>query len=320
MSKPKFFSRGLLMLGALSALTINTASAQLVIPGTGYKIAYDDFETDGWDFFHNHPKSSEEQDGQTRHPAGYSNNSMWGEGLKRGQPDYMKTIDAPAGGLVGSKKALLIRTRDSGRPGTKSFKMQQDDLVFNTYARTNGSISISQTPSVVVRVYFPPFEQWDPVTGTTFGIRGDVSATKEEEVTKRFLFIKRKKMEKKTELYWPGLFVQFNTKRDRKHNQDSAFFIIRCDASGKDIVGPQIQQLGWWTIGMSFTPDGRVHYFASPGVDDLTYRDHIGSHFPYGLKCEQFNTFFFNITSRDDGRTWSTPWVVDDPAVYVRRR
>ncbi len=308
------------MLGALAAFGLGTASAQMVVPGTGYRIAYDDFEAEGWDFFHNHPKSSEEQDGQVRQPAGYSNNGMWGEGLKRGQPDYLKTIETPAGGPAGSERALLIRTRDSGRPGRHSFKMQQDDLIFNTFARTGGSIDISRSPNAVVRVYFPPFDQWDPVTGTTFGLRGDLTTTKTEEVTKRFLFIKRTKKEKKTELYWPGLFVQFNSKKDPKNAEDSAFFIIRCDATGKDLVGPQIKQLGWWTLGMSFTPDGRVHYFASPGVDALTYRDHIASHYPYGYKAEQFNTMFFNITSRDDGRTWSTPWVIDDMEVFVRRR
>jgi hypothetical protein len=322
MSTPNDFSRGLMVMGALSALalSIDPASAQLVVPGTGYKIAYDDFEAEGWDFIHNHPKSSEEQDGQVRHPTGYSNNGMWGEGLKRGQPDYMQVIDTPAGGLPGSNKALLIRTRDAGRPGVRSFKMQQDDLIFNLYGRTGGPIDISQSPSFVVRVYFPPFDQWDPVTGTTFGVRGDLFTKKEEEKEKRFLFIKRKKKVKEDELYWPGMFVQFNSKTDPKHVQDSAFFILRCDEMGEDKVGPQIKQLGWWTIGMSFTPDGRVHYFASPGVNDLTYRDHIASFFPYGYRSEKFNTMFFNITSRDDGKTWSTPWVIDDPAVYVRRR
>ena len=320
MSKPKCFTQGLVILAAFCTLAGGQAFAQMIVPGTGYRIAYDDFEAEGWDFYHNHPKSSEEQDGQVRHPTGYSNNGMWGEGLKRGQPDYLKIIDTPPGGLAGSKKCLLMRTKDSGLPGSRSFKMQQDDLVLNTYARTGGSIDIDKSPSAVVRVYFPPFEQWDPVTGTTFGFRGDLSATKEEEVTKRFLFIKRKKKEKKEELYWPGMFVQFNSKRDPKHSQDSAFFIIRCDQNGEDVVGPQIKQLGWWTLGMSFTPDGRVHYFASPGVDDLTYRDHVASHYAYGLQCEKFNTMFFNITSRDDGRTWSTPWVIDDMAVYVRRR
>ena len=322
MSKPNFFSRGLLILGALGALTAISApaSAQLVVPGTGYRIAYDDFEAEGWDFIHNHPKSSEEQDGAVRHPTGYSNNGMWGEGLKRGQPDYLKTIDTPLGGLAGSNKSLLIRTRDAGLPGRRSFKMQQDDLIFNTFGRTGGPIDIDKTPNFVVRVYFPPFEQWDPVTGTTFGVRGDLFTKKEEEVEKRFLFIKRKKKVKEDELYWPGLFVQFNSKTDPQHVQDSAFFIIRCDETGEDKVGPQIKQLGWWTIGMSFTPDGRVHYFASPGVDNLTYRDHIASYFPYGYQAQEFNTMFFNITSRDDGKTWSTPWVIDDAAVYVLRR
>ncbi len=309
-------------MGALSALGLftNSASAQMIVPGTGTQIAFDNFEADGWDFYHNHPKSSEEQDGQVRQPAGYSNNGMWGEGLKRGQPDQMKIIDTPIGGLSGSKKSLLIRTKDSGRPGIRSYKMQQDDLVFNMFARTNGPIDISKGPSFVVRVYFPPFEQWDQKTGTTFGLRGDVSTTKEEKVLKRFLFFKRNKTVKEKELYWPGMFVQFNSKKDREYSEDSAFFIIRCDASGKDLVGPQIKQLGWWTLGMSFSPDGRVHYFASPGVDNLTYRDHIASHYPYGNKCEQFNTMFFNITSRDDGKTWSTPWVIDDPAIYTQRR
>jgi len=29
-----------------------------------------------------------------------------------------------------------------------------------------------------------------------------------------------------------------------------------------------------------------------------------------------FNTIFFNVCSVDDGKTWSTPWIIDDPKVY----
>ena len=29
------------------------------------------------------------------------------------------------------------------------------------------------------------------------------------------------------------------------------------------------------------------------------------------------DTFFVNVANLDNGRTWSTPWVIDDPAVYV---
>jgi hypothetical protein len=32
------------------------------------------------------------------------------------------------------------------------------------------------------------------------------------------------------------------------------------------------------------------------------------------------NTFFFNIVNNDDGRTWSTKWIIDDPELYVLRR
>ncbi len=64
---------------------------------------------------------------------------------------------------------------------------------------------------------------------------------------------------------------------------------------------------------MSVTPDGMVHYYASPGVDDLTEDDYITSQFPYDYKCERFRTFFYNVCSADDGQRWSTEFVVDDP-------
>ena len=67
---------------------------------------------------------------------------------------------------------------------------------------------------------------------------------------------------------------------------------------------------------MSFTPDGQVHYYARPGVENLTEEDYITSKFPYSFRCERFRTFFFNVCNRDDGHTWSTPWIVDDPVVY----
>jgi hypothetical protein len=66
---------------------------------------------------------------------------------------------------------------------------------------------------------------------------------------------------------------------------------------------------------MSFTPDGAVHYFARPGVDDLTASDRITSQYPYGYRAEHLDTFFFNVCSGDNGK-WSTPWIIDDAALY----
>jgi hypothetical protein len=41
------------------------------------------------------------------------------------------------------------------------------------------------------------------------------------------------------------------------------------------------------------------------------------SSYPYSMQALVFNNFFFNVANWDTGRTWSTPWVIDDPKVYV---
>ena len=74
---------------------------------------------------------------------------------------------------------------------------------------------------------------------------------------------------------------------------------------------------GWWTLGMSVTPDGQVHYYAKKGVENLTRKDYLYSSLPYGYRAEKFATLFYNVVNNDDGRTWTTKWIVDDPAVYV---
>ena len=37
------------------------------------------------------------------------------------------------------------------------------------------------------------------------------------------------------------------------------------------------------------------------------------------MPCRQFDTMFFDCFNRDDGRSWSTPFVIDDPTLYVVR-
>jgi len=280
--------------------------AQLV-PGTGTKVGGEDFEDEKWTFYPQLPKSSFNLDKQRREPLGTSSNRIIYESAKRGAPDYLKRVATPAGGLSGSKGALLIQTLNSGIPGRVGGKSQQDDLLMRGMA-----MSVGWSPSCVVRVYMPPFEEWDDSTDTSFGIRAACNTTKTER--KKTLFFSRTK--RVNEKYWPGFFIQFNSKTDGKNKEDSAYFIIRGDTYGRDFRGPDIKQTGWWTLGMSFTPDGQVHYYAHPGVADLTAKDHIVSQFPYGYKCEQFHTMFFNIISRNDGKSWSTKWIIDDPSLY----
>ena len=289
----------------------------VLVPGAGTLVAGigDDFEDEGWKWNYHHPKSSEEQDKRMRGPMGRSVNSRWFEGPKRGTPDVVKRIALPAPGLEGSGHGLLIATLNAGIPGRTTYQMQQDDLIYNMQKVTGRGIPVGDSPSVVTRVYVPPFAQWEKRNGPTFGFRAGcythATITGEDHPDRGKFGL---------EEYWPGMFICFEPANPKKKTTDSAYLRIRGGRNGGEIRGPQIDVDGWWTLGLSFSPDGMVHYFASPGVDDLTMEDHITSQFPYGYRTEWLKTFFFNVCSKDDGKTWSTPWVIDDPKVFFIKR
>jgi hypothetical protein len=289
----------------------------VLLPGTGslVKGVGDDFEDENWKWYYNHPKSSEEQDKRMRGPMGRSANGRWFEGPKRGTPDVVKRIELPAPGIEGSGHGLLVASLNAGIPGRVTYQMQQDDLVYNMQRVTGRGISVADSPSVTVRVYLPPFEQWENRSGPSFGFRAGcythaiITGDDHPDEGKFGL-----------EEYWPGMFICFESSHDGKIKEDAAYIRVRGGRNGGEIRGPKIEELGWWTLGLSFTPDGMVHYFASPGVDELTMDDHITSQYPYNYRTEWLKTFFFNVCTKDDGRTWSTPWVIDDPKVYFQKR
>lgn len=295
-----------------------SASAQAVVPGTGTKIegAGDDFEDAEWSFMHNFPKSSRETDKRVREPYGMSLNQKWFESPKRGQPDVIQRVATPEGGIPGSKGAMLMRTLNSYIPGRVTGKSAQDDLLFDVGTAVGGTIPVSKSPSVVVRVYLPPFEKWEKSTATSFGFRCAMMSMATQH--KRGLFGVRRVKER--DIYFPGIFIQFNCKGHRGVTENSASFILRANDQNVDYSVKTFKETGWWTLGMSFTPDGRCHYYASPGVDDLTEKDHLASHYPQSVHCEQLHTYFFNICNSQDGKVWSTDWIIDDPSLYVRRR
>lgn len=235
----------------------------------------------------------------------------------------MQRIETPRGGLPGSKYALLMRSSQTGIPGRATHKMQQDDLLINVSSMLGGPVSVQKSPSIVVRVFLPPFEYWEKRTGASFGFRAELEGGSWDFTTasrKGFFSKVTRRSFRKEEAYWPGMFIQFNSKTDGVNKEDSATILIRAGERGEDIVGPQIKETGWWTLGMSFTPDGMTHFYASPGVDPLTERDHLATTKPYGHTAEQLNTFFFNVVCQDNGRNWSTEWVVDDPSLYFYTR
>lgn len=313
LARPFRNARCLLLVTAVVGAT-STAFAAPVVPGTGVRVqnAGDDFEDPEWVYYDNLPKASSNIDKQQRTPGGTSKNGRVYESTFRGQPDIVRRVPTPEGGLPGSTGALLMRSLQTGIPGRITNEMQQDDLLF----RTGGAIPVSRTPSVVTRVYLPPFDQWEKRTGSSFGFRGSLSTVTGESEQGGGLF-RRFRTVQKTEPYWPGFFIQLNSSADPQYDVDSAVLLIRAGQNGHDITGPLITEPGWWTLGMSYTPDGMVHYYAKAGVENLTEADHLTSQFPYGYRAQTFTTFFYNIVNWDNGRMWSTEWIVDDPAVYV---
>ena len=296
---------------------IQPAQAQIV-PGPGQQIVevFDDFEDPTWAFNLNLPKASANIDKTERHPSGFSNNRLYLESLYRGTPDFVRRIETPPGGLRGSTGSLAMQTLNSGIPGQRSYTFQQDDLIAGVQQKLGYMMPVSWSPSYVCRVYIPPFDQWEQRHGSHFGFRADCTTTINKP-SKTGRFFKTSKTTKALEQYWPGFFVQLNLKQKTGEKEDSAILLIRADQNGHEVPGPKITHPGWWTLGMSFTPDGKVHYYAHEGIADLTAKDHLYSNFPYGYRCEQTSTFFFNIVNQDDGRTWSTRWIVDDPKVFV---
>src|SRR6185369_14909293 len=110
------------VLGAALFGAVPSVTRADVIPGTGTKVAFDDFEDANWSYEPNLPKSSSNSDNQERQPGGLSNNGRWYESALRGQPDIVKRVPTPAGGLPGSKGSLLMRTVASGVPEYRTMK------------------------------------------------------------------------------------------------------------------------------------------------------------------------------------------------------
>lgn len=303
---------GSLLEVAVAQTTAPVVQSAPVIPGTGVAVKKvgDDFEDVNWKFNHYFPKSSKNLDKRERSPGGDSENDRWYEGIKRGQPDVIRRVATPTGGLAGSQGSLLLQSLQTGIPGKKTYQQQQDDFIANVHYLLGGTIPVSQTPSVVVRVYLPPLSQWENRIGCHFAFRSSCVADAYKRPKTPF------GGRREHELYWPGFFLDLENKEELGKEHRYATWRIRANRSGNDFNGLEISQTGWWTLGMAVTPDGRFHYYAKAGVDKLTKDDYITSQSPYGFRALQYRTFFFNVCNGDDGRHWSTAWIIDDPTLY----
>jgi len=204
---------------ACMAWIAQPASAQrAVVPGTGSEIVgvADDFEHLEWGYTFRDPKSTEDIDEKQRGPMGRSNNGRWYEGIKRGHPDIVERVMTPAGGLPGSSGALLLRSKFTGIPGEPSDVMHQDDFVANVQYRLKRTLDVSEVPSVTTRVFLPPVNEWEDRSGPHFGFRLALETTAMIDKDVGFGVFKVTKEELGNEVYWPGLFIEFENKQETR--------------------------------------------------------------------------------------------------------
>lgn len=312
-----------ILLLATPVLMLPAVTFAQFVPGSGQLLNRDDMEDSTFVYTHNLPKSSKEEDEQIRYPLGFSSNGMWFESPKRGAPDSVKWVETPAGGIPGSTGSLYLRSRDTGVPGSPGFNLRksnvrqaQDDFILK--ARP---VSVGSSPSTTVRVYLPSWDQWEQRNGVSFGYRAGMQGPMEKpdnSPVRRLFRGNKNRTITEMEPYYPGFFIHFVPGDDpmNKKGHPYAILLLRANELGHEMQGPEINEPGWWTLGMSVTPDGRVHYYARAGVEPLTQADYIRSSLPYSIRGTSFNTIFFNVCSADDGKSWSTPWIIDDPSVF----
>ena len=206
----------------------------------------DDFEDPQWEYYPNLPKSSENIDKDQRIPGGVAKNGRFYEGIMRGQPDIIKRVPTPPGGIEGSEGSLLLRSLFTGIPGHPSYQVQQDDFIVDIDNRLGGAIPVGQSPNFVTRVFFPPISKWERRSGPHFAVRSAVDTIgwiTDEKARKN-----KYKKEWGREVYYPGMFIELECQGDNGLKYDTAYIRIRADSNGSDFRGPQITTTGWWTF------------------------------------------------------------------------
>jgi hypothetical protein len=291
---------GSLALGGVHA--VGREPMRAVVPGTGIPVARtgDDFEAEDWVYYPQSPKASWNLDKQVREPGGVSHNGQWVEAAKRGQPDVVRRVPTPPGGIEGSKGSMLLQSLYSGSPGELTHEPQQDDLLSNSELMAGRALPVGWSPNCVCRVFIVPPTKWEERNGASFGYRcGLVGWGNKED-----------------EEYWPGIF--YHMQRGLKNNQRTYSITswVRADGYGRDVQSLTFEPNSWMTLGMSCTPDGACHFFQRAGIEDLQAKDCVGSFWPYNYRAHSFQCFFFNVINQDDGRSVGTPWIIDDAMLY----
>ena len=160
----------------------------------------------------------------------------------------------------------------------------------------------------------PPFEKWEQRTGASLGWscerdrlrsagRRRLARTPQTELVHRPYQTAGSGVDN----FYPGMFIQFNSKKTTGKEKDSAIFIIRGNSYRTGLSGTGITEPG-------LVDAGHVVHARRPGAllrqprrrRPDRRRPHLLALFVW-RDGHRVNTLFFNVVNIDDGRTWSTP-------------
>jgi hypothetical protein len=235
--------------------------AEILIPGSGTPIEVCDFE-----------RSSEHAEDVYDYGAGRTGTGYGLCGSLRGVPENIVASPPQPGALPGSRRALYFEREDRARSrfyeenpeavGTQVYGVpdeeNQDDFLLRA-----GRFVASDGLSITVR-YFVDLNR---DAYCSFALRSTGWFTDGREHQR----------------IYPAVWLYSADDGTGAFRDLRAFLRVADFSTGdrgfykRDLLLDLPDKEGWWTLGLAFSHDGDVHYFASPGSDELTPADYLTS-------------------------------------------
>lgn len=222
---------------------------------------------------------------------------FWGP-ADRGEPEFIRRVVTPSGGLKESSGALEIRTDNSGKDNNPG----QDDLKTQGFStRLGRDLARADQPLFVVRVWLPPFSEWPEGKGLgVFGFRQAAQLT-----------------ENRTSEYYPSIWFCY----DKQIGPSPYFFFRLGNGRALDVRGDAISQPGWWTLAIAFDTKGIGHYYARPGIKTPTEANKMFDTTRFrtvdGIDNRRMAFCGYSFFSLGSKQGASTRFVIDDYEVWA---
>ncbi|MFH1507170.1 MAG: hypothetical protein ABIG46_01910 [Candidatus Omnitrophota bacterium] len=220
-----------------------------------------------------------------------SNNGLWKANTgdnDKGEPEILKRVSPPAGGIIGSTGALVIQTNIPEKVVDKN-KDQEDSESTGTGQH---KLSREKQPVFIVRVYLPPFAEWGDYYSFGFRILAYGNAPHDTPAV-------------------PSIWIRYEGKIKGAH-----FYFRIFDKQGMpvEVIGKPIKQYGWWTLAIAFDQNGNSRFYAKPGVEPLSNSDKMFDTNNNNLLIDYIGHSFFSLGYTNGNL--SPRIVVDDYEVW----